>query len=151
MLEKLSNKSPTVTRNFEVRTPKTLGSYGTTKVIEDMPNSVTVKAYLSQYAPSLETDVAKGLGAALGTWLATFHRWLNGDDAEAKTTRDKLRQNPLIEPRANLYIGSYKECMKPFPLVQWPDDEEFTAIEEFVRSMYSNGDEAIHGDFWTGK
>jgi len=151
MLEKLSNKSPTVTRNFEVRTPKTLGSYGTTKVIEDMPNSVTVKAYLSQYAPSLESDVAKGLGAALGTWLATFHKWLNGDDAEAKTIRDKLRQNPLIKPRANLYIGSYKECMKPLPQVQWPDDEEFTAIEEFVRSMYSNGNEAIHGDFWTGK
>jgi hypothetical protein len=151
MLEKLSEKPGTKTESFEVRTPKALGSYGTTKVIEDLPGSLTVKAYLSQYAPTLEPHAAKVLGASLGRWLAVFHQWLNAENEAARAIRDKLRDNPLIGPRANLYIGSYKECTKQFPQIQWPSDEEFAAIEQHVRDMYSNGEEAIHGDFWTGK
>ena len=91
------------------------------------------------------------LGAALGNWLAGFHRWLNGDENEAKTTRERLKGNPLIGPRAELYIGGYPGSMKEFPNLSWPSEEEFSAIDKYVREMYSSGNEAIHGDFWTGK
>ena len=150
MLQTLSDKPAAKTGQFEVRTPKVLGSYGTTKVIEDLPNSLTIKAFLSQYGESIEKNVATSLGAALGNWLASFHKWLNGDEDKAKTTREKLRKNPLIGPRAELYIGSYKSCMDEFPQLEWPTEAEFAAIEKYVRDMYNAGDEAIHGDFWTG-
>lgn len=153
MLQVLSGKLESKTKQLEVRTPKVLGLRGTTKLIEDLPNSLTIKAFLSQYGSTIESNVASTLGAALGNWLAQFHRWLNGDEQEAKDTRAKLRSNPLIGPRANLYIGSYKDCMKLVPkdTVAWPTAEEFSKIEEHVRSLYSAGNEAIHGDFWTGK
>ena len=151
MLQTMSNKPAAKTGQFEVRTPKVLGFYGTTKIIEDMPDSLTIKAFLSQYGQSIGKDEATALGSSLGNWLAAFHKWLNSDDEEAKSTREKLRSNPLIGPRANLYIGSYKSCMDEFPQMDWPTDDEFAKIEKHVREMYSAGDEAIHGDFWTGK
>lgn len=151
MLEALSDKPAAITGKLQVRTPKVLGSFGTTKIVEDMPNSLTIKAYLSQYGSTIDSKIASDVGAALGNWLAQFHVWLNGDSSQAKEIREKLKSNPLIGPRAELYIGTYMECTKMFPHLQWPTKDEFASIEKYVRDMYSAGQEAIHGDFWTGK
>jgi hypothetical protein len=151
MLEALSNKLATTTSQFHARTPKAIGSFGMTKVVEDMTDSVTIKAYLSQYGPDVEPETATSIGAALGNWLANFHVWLNGSGAQATELREKLRENPMVGPRANLYVGSYMECTKIFPQMWWPSEEEFVPIEKYVRELYSSGKEAIHGDFWTGK
>ncbi|KIW01974.1 uncharacterized protein PV09_06809 [Verruconis gallopava] len=151
MLSTLSPKPPARTDSFLVRSPKALGSFEHTKLIEDLPNSTTVKAYLSKYGADLQSEVASELGTAIGRWLSWFHGWIDGDDEEAVAVRNKIQHNPMAGPREYLYIGSYRDSMAQFPTeVDWPSDEQMGRIEKAVRAMYQRREGGIHGDFWTG-
>jgi hypothetical protein len=152
MLTTLTSRPGTRSGPFLIRTPKLLFSLPHTVLIEDLPSSLTVKAYLSQHGPSITPATAHTLGCALGSWLREYHAWLNGE--HTKDLREKLAGNTaMVDAREGLYIGSYKMSIERFPEIEtWPDEGEFIEIERAVKGMVRDSErrEGIHGDFWTG-
>jgi hypothetical protein len=140
-------------------------------VIEDLPDSVTVKAYLSQHGDTITSDTAFALGTALGTWLREYHAWLNAPAGMSADTnledlsqemRDRTellvtlsKNESMVAARSRLYIGSYRTSMAQFPQLEgWPSDEKFEDIEAMIKLCCGNpdfgGGRGIHGDWWTG-
>jgi hypothetical protein len=154
MIETLSDREPTKRGRFIVRTPKFLSAEGGphTMLIEDLPNSVTVKEYLSKYGDTMVPHVAMDLGVSLGTWLKNYHAWLNGDDEKAMIVKQKFAGNTsMVDAREQLYIGGYRDAMAKFPQIDWPKEQQMAQIEADVKRVSRAGGAGIHGDFWTGK
>lgn len=136
-------------------------------MIEDLPGSLTVKAYLSQHGDTITPDTAYALGAALGTWLREYHAFLNAPagvsaDDSSQETKDRTdllatlsKNESMVTARWGLYIGSYRTSMAQFPqLSGWPSDAQFTHIENLMKQCRADpafgGGKGIHGDWWTG-
>jgi hypothetical protein len=154
MIETLSDKDTTKHGRFIVRTPKFLSASELphTMLMEDLPNSVTIKEYLSKHGDTMLPSVSRDLGVALGTWLKNYHVWLNGEDEKAMYLKQKLGGNgSMVDAREQLYIGSYRDAMKQFPQIEWPKETQLAQIEADIKRVCRAGGSGIHGDFWTGK
>lgn len=132
-----------------VRTPKALHYIPDvyTQVIEDLPNSTNLKAYLSNGVHA--SAVAAHLGRALGEWISHFHRW--GKSTDQNGLREELCNN--VESAAlkfSTYYGRLNSSIDRYPeiLRQLPVEK---VIQRMKGLTQQEGNGIIHGDFWTGK
>ncbi|KAL4960165.1 uncharacterized protein BDV14DRAFT_183230 [Aspergillus stella-maris] len=127
-----------------------------TQIMEDLPDSLDLKSFmlLRGVAESISRDWASSLGETLGTWLKSFHIWINhpqqglikGEFGESAFMRDlKFAVN---------YNGLLSK-IEVFPEILERSREIFQQVRDFAKSETEAepdglGIGAMHGDFWSG-
>ncbi|KKY25175.1 hypothetical protein UCRPC4_g01981 [Phaeomoniella chlamydospora] len=156
MLDALKSFEPTIYEDIRIRTPtvKPLASLSNTSILEDFKGSTDLKTYLGSHKSSLDFAFGRSLGFALGRWLSAFHQWANDpNNADATSLRGQLAGNlPMKQLKTDINIGRLVQSFPEFPGLPWESTEVYRKIEEDVRQMlWDQGDQLVHGDFWTGK
>ncbi|KAJ5523647.1 hypothetical protein N7513_013191 [Penicillium frequentans] len=83
--------------NITVKTPRILhfDKEANTQVMEDLPNSLDLKSFLSDLAKGVSEAAGHALGRSVGTWLRTFHDWAG--KPEQGECRSLLAQNESMK------------------------------------------------------
>ncbi|KAL4955564.1 kinase-like domain-containing protein [Aspergillus filifer] len=135
-----------------------------TQIMEDLPDSLDLKSFI--LSPGVAELISQGwatsLGETLGTWLRSFHVWINhphqgltrGEFGEWRVMRDlKFSVN---------YDGLLGK-IEVFPEILEESREILQQVRDFAKSETQEGPDsdvegvkigigigAIHGDFWSG-
>ncbi|KAL4942030.1 hypothetical protein BDV06DRAFT_193141 [Aspergillus oleicola] len=132
-----------------------------TQIMEDLPDSIDLKTFMRSpgVSESISRDWATSIGQTLGTWLKSFHVWINDPrqgDAAAKFGEWKVMRDLKFAVNYEGLLGRIEEFLEIL--------EGSRGVFEEVRDMAKReleqglafagnggiGIGAIHGDFWSG-
>jgi len=134
-----------------VRVPKVLDYFPNNyiQIIEDLPNTMTLKANLLN--KPFDPGFAVACGKAIGEWAAKFHTWgLHQDQVQLRKVLSDYKEAGVFKYR--LSCGRLEATVDKFP--DMLDDKRvlFMKVSELVMAL-THGDNIgiVHGDFWPGK
>ncbi|KAL4793204.1 kinase-like domain-containing protein [Aspergillus venezuelensis] len=129
-----------------------------TQIMEDLPDSLDLKSFILSpgVANTISQDWASSLGETLGTWLKSFHVWIN--HPHQGLTRGEFGKSTFMRDLkfAVNYDGLLSK-IEVYPQILESSREIFQQVRDFAKSETEEGSEsdavgigAMHGDFWSG-
>ena len=143
-----------VTFHASVRTPKLLlyDDLTNTQVMEYLPNSTNLKAYINWHLNSSTPAELKfqchALGKAIGQYISAFHHYTDAN------LRETLKANSQMQSLKHMInYDLMLDRVGQFPGVLGDAKSIFTAVKEMaLKELGHEKDLKItHGDLWPGK
>ena len=120
------------------------------QIIEDLPNTSTLKAHLLNR--SFEPAFADACGRVIGAWAVKFHRWGRHPDQEGlRRVLSSYTEAGVFKYR--LSCGRLDATIEKFPEILDNKKSLFQHVSQRITAITHRDDDVgiIHGDFWPGK
>jgi hypothetical protein len=142
-----SDESPSIL----VRVPKVLDYFPNhyTQIIEDLPDTMTLKAHLLN--EPFDPAFAAACGRAIGAWTVKFYTWGRHPNQEGlRKALSNYKEAGVFKYR--LSCGRLDATVEKFPDMLGNKRLLFKNVSERVMVLtHGDGIGIIHGDFWPGQ
>jgi hypothetical protein len=119
------------------------------QIIEDLPNTSTLKAHLLNR--SFEPAFADACGRVIGAWAVKYHRWGRHPDQEGlRRILSSYRETGVFKYR--LSCGRLDATIEKFPEMLGNKKSLFQHVSQRITAITHRDDDIgiIHGDFGLG-